>query len=122
MTKSKGHGLLLFLSPELQHGHAKLMADKCLGRPYAGLLAFTEGLYHMGYISQTTYQAHCQKYGAKLYNEESKPVTKDLPKCHFCHKMAVSSFRDDQGNVVETCTYHAKALQEHPKWKAEVSG
>ena len=62
----KEHGVLMYLSNELYLGFVKLQADKGLGRSYAALLPFVEGLYHMGYITQDVYQAHAVRYSKPL--------------------------------------------------------
>jgi hypothetical protein len=56
----------MYLSNELYLGFVKLQADKGLGRSYAALLPFVEGLYHMGYITQDVYQAHAVRYSKPL--------------------------------------------------------
>ena len=71
----KPHGVVLFLPPELYLGIVKLQADKELGKPYACLLAITEGLYHMGYISKEAYEVYSKKYSDRLIKEEVKPPT-----------------------------------------------
>ena len=120
----RGHGLLLFLSSELHHGFTKLMADKCLGRAFAGLLPFIEGLYQMGYISKDTYEAHVEKYSIPLYVEESKPEPKEQPKCAKCGKVPVVDVFIEKTTGIEkkVCRYHANNLREHPKWQVVSDG
>jgi hypothetical protein len=60
------HGVLIYLSKELYSGWIRLQADKDLGRSYAGLLPFTEGLYRLGYISKEVYEEHIRKYSQPL--------------------------------------------------------
>jgi len=60
------HGVLIYLSNELYLGFIKLQADKGLGRSYAALLPFVEGLFHMGYITREVYQAHAVRYSQPL--------------------------------------------------------
>ena len=50
-------------------GFNKLMGDKELGRSFAGLLCFVEGLHLQGYLSEKQYQDHKKRY--------SVPLTKD---------------------------------------------
>lgn len=76
MGKFREHGVMLFLSPELYVGFIKLQADRGLGRSYAGLLPFTEGLYQMGYVSKEVYEEHVKRYSKPLVSEKSKPSTK----------------------------------------------
>ena len=66
MGKFREHGVLIYLSPELYLGFVKLQADKSLGRSYAGLNAFTRGLFEMGYISEEVYEKHMRRYNVPL--------------------------------------------------------
>jgi len=60
------HGVMLYLSKPLYVGFIRLQADKGLGRSYAGLLPFTEGMYRLGYISKEVYEEHIKKYSQQL--------------------------------------------------------
>ena len=62
----KEHGVVLYLSKDLYWGWQKLQVDKHLGRSYAGLLLFTEGLYQLGYISKEVYEQNMKKYSQSL--------------------------------------------------------
>jgi hypothetical protein len=75
MGNFKEHGLMLYLSPPLYLGFIKLQADKGLGRSYAGLLAFTEGIHALGYISDEDYEIHKRRYSRGLNEQEEKPFT-----------------------------------------------
>ena len=66
----KEHGVLIYLSNQLYVGFVKLQADKGLGRSYAALLPFVEGLYNMGYISKDVYEAHKARYSQPLIKEK----------------------------------------------------
>lgn len=69
---------MLYLSRELYVGFIKLQADKGLGRSYAGLLPFTEGLYRLGYLDQNAYLSHVKKYSEKLVRDtDSKHLSKE---------------------------------------------
>lgn len=70
MGSFKEHGVLIYLSKELYTGFIRLQADKGLGRSYAGLLPFTEGLFRMGYISKEVYEEHVKKYSKPLESEK----------------------------------------------------
>ena len=70
------HGVMLYLDKTLYKAFIRLQADKGLGRSYAGLLPFVEGLYHLGYLSKEEYEIHFQKYNTPL-TEEPKPLTKE---------------------------------------------
>jgi hypothetical protein len=65
-TGFQDHKVMLFLDRELYVAFIKVQADKGVGRSYAGLLPFVEGLYHMGYINRDVYQAHVAKYSERL--------------------------------------------------------
>ena len=65
----KEHGVLIYLDKQLLVGFNKLMGDKELGRSYAALLCFVEGLHHHGYLSKQQYLNHKKRY--------SVPLTKD---------------------------------------------
>ena len=71
MGSFREHGVLIYLSKELYLGFIKLQADRGLGRSYAGLLPFAEGLYRLGYISKDVYEEHVRKY--------SQPLNADVP-------------------------------------------
>lgn len=62
----KEHQVMLCLDKEPYHGFIQIQADRDLGRSYAGLLPFVEGLYHLGYISKEGYDAHFKKYSEPL--------------------------------------------------------
>jgi hypothetical protein len=71
----KDHGLLLFLSGEHLMGLAKLQVKLGLGRTYAGLYLFNEGLHSMDCITDEDYQRFKAKYSEKLVAEHPKPRT-----------------------------------------------
>ena len=73
MAGFREHGLMLYLCPELQIAHVKLQAAKELGRSYAGLYAFTEGLYKLGFLEKPDYEMLCKKYSQGLSKEQ--PLT-----------------------------------------------
>jgi len=60
------HKVMLFLSKELYVAFIKLQADRGLGRSYAALLPFVEGLRAMGYISENVYREHVNRYSQPL--------------------------------------------------------
>lgn len=69
-TGFQEHKVMLFLDKELYVAFIRLQADKTIGRSYAGLLPFVEGLYHMGYINRDVYQTHVQRYSDKLVGKK----------------------------------------------------
>jgi hypothetical protein len=88
------HKVMLFLDKDLYIGFIRLQADKCVGRSYAGLLPFVEGLYHMGYINRETYETHMQKYGDKLVTKkqltlaETQEMEKNIQLARFFKAVA----------------------------------
>jgi len=70
------HGVLLYLCPPLYTAFIKLQADKELGRSFAGLLPFTEGLYRLGYLSKEDYEELVKKYSQGL--KKNEPSLEDL--------------------------------------------
>jgi hypothetical protein len=88
------HYLRLFLDKELYVAFIKLQADKTLGRSYGGLLAFTEGLFHMGYINKEVYQNHVVKYSDKLIAKkqltlaETQEMEKNIQLARFFQAVA----------------------------------
>lgn len=88
------HKVRLYLDKELYVAFIRLQADKCLGRSYAGLLPFVEGLYHMGYINRDVYQTHVQKYSDKLIGKkqltlvESQEMEKNIQLAKFFKAVA----------------------------------
>ena len=99
----KEHGVLIYLSKELYTGFIKLQADKDLGRSYAGLLPFVEGLHKLGYISPDVYQKHIEKYSVPLGKESlsETPVTPEERKQKQLLKQKNDQFKGmlDQWNI-----------------------
>jgi len=70
----KEHQVILFLDRDLYRAFIRLQADRNLGRSYAGLLPYVEGLYHLGYLSSETYEAHFKRYSEPL---DKEPLTRE---------------------------------------------
>lgn len=70
MKKKNGsfweHRVLLCLAPELYIGFIRLQAERGLGRAFAGLLPFVEGLFRLGYLSREDYETYNRKYSQAL--------------------------------------------------------
>ena len=90
----KPHGFLVYLPPELYLGIVKLQADKQLGRVYPVLLAITEGLYNLGYISKEVYEVYSKKYSEKLIKEK---VNLPTPK----EQMEIAKLSESFRNVIK---------------------
>jgi hypothetical protein len=65
------HQVQLYLDKDLYRAFIKLQGDKDLGRSYAGLLPYVEGLYRMGYITKDVYDLHFKKYSEPLGEKAS---------------------------------------------------
>jgi hypothetical protein len=62
----KEHGVVLYLPKKLYIAWIKLQADKGLGRSFAGLLPFVEGMYSLEYITKDVYEEYFYKYSVPL--------------------------------------------------------
>jgi hypothetical protein len=71
MGKFKEHGVMMYLDTELYVPFVKLQADKGLGRSFAALLSFVEGLYSLGFISKEVYESHKRKYSLPLLAQKT---------------------------------------------------
>lgn len=98
LARFKEHGVLMYLSNELYQGFVMLQATKGLGRSYAALLPFVEGLYSMGYISEDVYQHYSKKYSQPLRTETFEKEAKKLSK--------VKKINDTLGGVLEQWDLH----------------
>jgi hypothetical protein len=78
LGRFREHGILIYLSKDLYSGFIRLQADRNLGRSYAALLSFVEGLFRMGYISKEVYEEHGKKYSSPL--ESEKPLSLEQSK------------------------------------------
>jgi len=101
---SKGfreHGLRIYLNVPLYKGFIKLQGDKELGRSYAGLLAFTIGLYELGYLSKSNFLRLKQKYNTPLDKEPQQLTLADTPK-----QNELNELNEDFGKVVAQWNFH----------------
>jgi hypothetical protein len=103
MGDFREHGVMLYLDRTLYRAFIKLQADKDLGRSYAGLLPFVEGLYAMGYIDEQVYVQHKERYSAPLIVE--KPLQ------HFVDK------ESEQLNKTLGATASQWDLHPDPLWR-----
>lgn len=62
----KEHQLRLYLDRRLSMAFTRLRADKGLGRSFAGLLCFIEGLHNMGFIGDVDYERYRKRYSTPL--------------------------------------------------------
>jgi hypothetical protein len=95
----------------------RLQADKGLGRSYAGLLPFTEGMYHLGYISKEIYETHARKYSEQLATKE--PLTpKQLDERQRLEQKD-KYFRQvlEQWVIHDNVEWRKKILKQAEEWK-----
>jgi hypothetical protein len=106
----KEHGLMLYLSPSLYMGFIKLQGDKGLGRSFAGLLAFNEGMHELGYIQDSEYEANKIKYSRKLVPEvPAKPLT--------LQEQAAKNERDSLARAFGSVVEQWDMAHVDPHWK-----
>ncbi|MEM3880153.1 MAG: hypothetical protein QXD19_00220 [Candidatus Bathyarchaeia archaeon] len=115
------HGVMLYLDKTLYKAFIKLQADKELGRSYAGLLPFVEGLFHLGYLSKEDYEKYVQKYTQGL-KEEPKPLTLEQlkEKQLLEHKERYFQGVLEQWDLHPDSEWRAKKLAEAKQWKDRV--
>lgn len=115
------HGVMLYLDKTLYKAFIKLQADKELGRSYAGLLPFVEGLFHLGYLSKDDYEKYVQKYTQGL-KEEPKPLTLEQlkEKQLLEHKERYFQSVLEQWDLHPDSEWRAKKLAEAKQWKDRV--
>lgn len=104
MSGFSEHKVLLCLDRDLRTAFIKLQADRDLGRSYAGLLAFVEGLYRLGYITKEVYEVHFKKYN------ELKPVEKPKPLTH--EELKIEGANRTIEGMIEQFTEH----KENASW------
>ena len=69
---------MLCLDTDLYLAFIKLQANMGLGRAYAGLLPYVDGLYHMGYIDKAVYDTHVKRYSEPLRKKDEKKLWSSL--------------------------------------------
>jgi hypothetical protein len=77
MGNFQEHRIMLCLNRQLYLAFIKLQAEKGLGRSYAGLLPFVEGLNKLGYLKEEVYEVCVKKYSEGLIQEKPKVPTKE---------------------------------------------
>ena len=112
------HGVMLYLDKTLYKAFIRLQADKGLGRSYAGLLPFVEGLYRLGYLSKEEYEVHFKKYSQEL--KETKSLTKEdlekqaeQTKLKQIEKILTEAYKQWDKLKPSAQAYHLKTAQEH---------
>jgi hypothetical protein len=117
----KEHGVMIYLSKDLYTGFIRLQADKGLGRSYAGLLPFTEGLFRLGYISKEVYEEHFKKYSTPLVVEKPETNVSSLEqqkaKQLLAHKDWQFKEMLAQWDLHPSRDWRAKAFKHAEQWK-----
>jgi hypothetical protein len=65
---------MLCLDKPLYRAFIQLQAAKDLGRAYAGLLPFVEGLHKLGFLSEEEHTIHVKKYSEPLTDESKVEI------------------------------------------------
>lgn len=87
-----------------------------LGKSFAALLIFVEGMKALGLIDNELYEFYRTRYFKPL---EDSPIKVEKPKvkCDFCGQDAVAKATHVSGVTKNVCTKHLAELKNHPKWK-----
>jgi hypothetical protein len=115
--KFKEHVFYICLDPPLYTAVVKFQAEHELGRSYAALNIFLEGLKSLNLISQDLYAYYKQKYSKPL-----KPnfVLEDMrPKCTYCLRPATFQVRNIQNPKIvrPVCEKHLNEYLASGKWE-----
>ena len=120
MGSFKEHGVLIYLSKELYTGFIRLQADKELGRSYAGLLPFTEGLFRLGYISEIVYKEHVRKYttplGIKKSQSQALTVEQKKEQAFLESKNKLFKGMLEQWDIHSDLTWRVKVVADAAKY------
>lgn len=74
------HRVMICLDTDLYLAFMKLSGDKGLGRAFAGLLPWVEGMYQMGYINKEVYEFHVKRYSEPLSTKKPWTSPEDTKK------------------------------------------
>lgn len=107
------HIIRIYLDSPLYFKFIEFQAENKLGRSYACLLIFIEGMRSLGLIDDEVYAFYKQRYSKPL---ETSPIIKQLPKCDFCGRQAVGVAMHQSGVTKRVCEKHLKELERHEKW------
>jgi hypothetical protein len=114
MKEFQQHKFLLYLDSPLYLAVVKFQAENELGRSYAALRIFIEGLKALNLISEELYEFYRQKYSEPLkpnFILEDKRL-----KCVLCGKPA--SHKVYNGFTTRNvCDKHLKDFLESGKWR-----
>lgn len=110
----KDYILRLCLDSPLYFKFIQFQLEKKLGKSYAGLIVFLEGMKALGLIDNDIYVYYQNRYDKPL---ETSPIIKEMPKCDFCGKAGAVAIAIHQSGITKkVCEKHLKDLKNHPKW------
>jgi len=114
----KAHCLRLYLDSPLYLKLIQFQATKKLGRSFAGLLIFIEGMKSLDLIDEDTYEYYKRRYDKPL---EDSPIKVQVvkPRCFLCGRDAetdVVAVSIQTGKKYSVCRKHLEELKEHPRW------
>jgi len=118
----RNHILRIYLDSPLYLKFIQFQAEHKLGKAYAGLLIFIEGMKSLKLIDGETYDFYKHKYNKPLQVSpiEIQPLKPKL-KCFICGKKAIGfSIFVESGKKYPLCGSHVQALKNNPKWKTEL--
>jgi len=122
MGDFREHGVLLYLDKTLYKAFIRLQADRGLGRSYAGLLPFTEGLFRLGFLSSEDYEVHIRKYSEGIAEKpQPLPAQQLEEKKELERKQKVFSMVLEQWNQHPSSVWRAKWVRQAEKWKDRVA-
>ena len=115
---------MLYLSKDLYKAFIKLQADKELGRSYAGLLPFVEGLYQLGYISKEVYDTYFSKYSQPLgtTGSQNRVISRELQDKRLLMERKDKQFKGQMEQWADhpNPEWRAKVLADAEDWKDEL--
>ena len=110
--------LRLCLDSPLNFKFMEFQLKRKLGKSYAGLLIFIEGMKSLGLIDNELYEYYKQRYDKPLEVSPIKVEPLPKPKCFLCGREAVGIALELKRNKeFPVCEKHKRELAEHPKWK-----
>jgi hypothetical protein len=120
-SKFQGHGLQLFLAPELRSALIQFMAKNDLGQEYAALLLLVKALYQERLIEKEVYEIYVSRYSRKLVVEQPQKLTAAelQEKQKVDEKTRYFSMVLDQWPI-HGPDWHQKKLTEANEWKDQI--
>ncbi|MEM0111570.1 MAG: hypothetical protein QXK90_02260 [Candidatus Parvarchaeota archaeon] len=116
--EQQSHIFHIYLDSPLYFRVLEFQLKHKLGRAYACLLIFIEGMKALGLIDNGLYEYYRTRYLKPL---ETSPIAIEQlkQKCDFCDKPAITKATHISGITKNICNKHLAELKNHPKWKIE---